>query len=82
MTAIDFYLYFPSQDAPQRAREACEADAESIMVRLVADDLNWLTLVRIDVPRGGLDDAERRFQELAERHGGEYDGYERPVSDD
>lgn len=79
MTATDFYLYFPSREAARAAGAACEADAESVTVRLAADDVNWLVLVRMDLPDGGLDEAERRFDQLAKDHGGDYDGYERTV---
>lgn len=79
MKETDFYLYFPTEDAARAAGAACEADAESVAVRRAADDVNWLTLVRLNLPDGALDDAEGRFEQLAERHSGEYDGYERTV---
>ncbi len=79
MSATDFFLYFPTRAAARAAASDCFEDGLSVTVRLGADDVNWLTQVRADVPREGLDGAERRFDELAVLHGGEYDGFERDV---
>ncbi len=76
MSAADFYLYFPTEDGARAARQACRAEGDSVDVRLGADDVNWLTLVRRDVDRADLDEAERGFEDLAGRYGGEYDGFE------
>ena len=76
VSATDFYLYFPTEDGAQAAGEFCRAEGNSVDVRLGADDVNWLTLVRRDVDRADFDAAECAFEDLARRFGGEYDGFE------
>ena len=79
----DFYLYFPTQQGAERAAAALRDEGYAVVVRLAADDINWLALASRESParlsRDDLDAIEERMFALADSLGGDYDGFERDV---
>ncbi|MDQ3822206.1 MAG: ribonuclease E inhibitor RraB, partial [Actinomycetota bacterium] len=78
---VDFYLYFPSQEQAVEASGDLRSDAYRTRVERAADgDSGWLLLAtkRIvlvdDLPR-----AQQELDDVARRHGGEYDGWDAPT---
>jgi hypothetical protein len=76
----DFYLYFPSESDALAAGSELRARGYDVVVRLGADDQNWLVLASRVISRDELDQAGKELSELAESLGGEFDGFERPTS--
>ncbi len=77
------YLYLPTEDAAEHARETLDAEGYSVEVRPSADAEEgppnpWLVLARTEtvVDEDMIDRARERFEQLAARHGGDYDGWE------
>src|SRR5579875_1183088 len=82
---INYFLYFPSEEAARHAAERLMADGYGAGVRDYrdADASNpWLTYVTAPLPESDdvdLDEVEEYMETLAAEEGGEYDGYERDV---
>lgn len=76
------YLYSPKK----RAAAAAAAELRSLQFeteeRIGADDINWLVLAchRIVPTEEAIAAARRTMEAVAERHGGEYDGWEAEVA--
>ena len=75
--SIDFFLYFPSEQAARSAADGVRAAGFDAKVEPSSYDQNWLCLATKDlVPtHGALRGIRIQFEELASRLGGEYDGW-------
>jgi hypothetical protein len=71
-----FYFYFPARASADELANALGNEGFEVEVRMGADDVNWLALATKQIGPAELDELEERFEELAESHGGEYDGNE------
>ena len=82
-TEIWFYVYFPTEAAARTAERELAPVGVHCEVRPAAKGSTWLVLARITaLPTAANVEAEsERFQALAERLGGEYDGWEAAVRD-
>ena len=83
---INYYLYFPSEEAARRAAQRLTAEGYGAEVRDASDagaSNPWLTFAAAHLPESDdeldLDDVEEHLEALAAEEGGEYDGYERDV---
>lgn len=79
----DFYLYFPTQQGAEQAATTLRGEGYAVVVRLAADDINWLALASREssaqLSSDDLDAIENRMFALADLLGGDYDGFERDV---
>jgi hypothetical protein len=77
--SFDFYLYFPDKAAADAA--SMELRAQRFEVRLEADEENWLCLATKLMPPDEdiLDQLAEWLEDLAEQHGGEFDGWETAI---
>ena len=66
------YLYFGDEAAARRAAD----DAGGEAAPSADDETIWLVKVRGDGDAAAVDALEARLADVAERHGGEYDGHE------
>jgi len=75
---IEFYLYFPNEEAAGQAAEKLEAENFDGEMRRAPDLTRWLCLVHQEmVPElSKLAAVKRRLAKLAQEFGGEYDGWE------
>ena len=75
--SIEFFLYFPSEQAARSAADGVRATGFNTKVEPSAYDQNWLCLATRDlVPtHEALHGIRIQFEELAARLGGEYDGW-------
>jgi hypothetical protein len=81
---VQHYLYVPDETAAEAVAASVRDHALDATTRLGADGVNWLVLARhLLIP---TEDAIGRIrvilEDLAERHGGEYDGWEAKVLND
>ena len=78
---VDYYFYFPSQAAAEKAAEALRAGGYEVKVRLGAYDVNWLALAtnQIVVSAAMIARVRAGMESLANSLGGEYDGWETEV---
>lgn len=81
-TEIAHYLYVPSEQIAHDGEIELVAAGYRCEVRRAARGPGWLVLAKIDlVPsRDVIAQARGRFEDLATRLGGEYDGWEAAVS--
>ena len=79
--AIDWYLYFSSREAADRAASALRNDGLQVLVRPGATG-GWLALAHGEPPATDDEfaDFEGRLRKLAESLNGEYDGWEAALS--
>ena len=79
----DFFLYFPTEEALERAAATLRNEGYAVTTRLAADETNWLALAIREDPgplsAADLDAIEERMSALAGSLGGDYDGFERDV---
>jgi hypothetical protein len=77
-TEVNYYLYFPTREAADRAAEASRSSVFASEVRRGGDGTNWLCLATANmVPSdSAIRAASERFQGVAASLGGEYDGWE------
>ncbi len=82
LTEVVNYLYVPTQDLAQQAGAELRQAGYSVEVRPAATGSNWLALAKIDlVPSAqNIQMLRERFEALAARSGGEYDGWEAAVT--
>jgi len=75
---IDFYLYFTTEEAAQKAAEKLEAEGYEGEMRMAPDLTRWMCMVREQmVPEASkIGASKRRLAKLAQEYGGEYDGWE------
>jgi hypothetical protein len=71
-----FYFYFPARASADELAKALGEEGFEVVVRIGADEVNWLALATKQIGPDELDELEERFEELAESHDGEYDGHE------
>ena len=78
---IEFFLYFPSEEAAEQAGLRLETEGFAGEVRDTPDRAAWLCLVyRQMVPeRTKLAALRKRFNTLTRELGGEYDGWETKI---
>jgi rhodanese-related sulfurtransferase len=81
-TDVVNYLYLPSEQLAQAAAAELREAGYSVEVRPAATGSNWLALARIDlVPSPeNIQLLRDRFEALAAKSGGEYDGWEAAVT--
>jgi rhodanese-related sulfurtransferase len=81
-TDVVNYLYLPTEHLAQAAAAELREAGYSVEVRPAATDSNWLALARIDlVPSPeNIQSLRDRFEALAGKSGGEYDGWEAAVT--
>ncbi len=81
-TEVVNYLYVPTQELAQEAGAELRQAGYSVEVRPAATGSNWLALAKIDlVPSAqNIQLLRDRFEALAARSGGEYDGWEAAVT--
>jgi regulator of RNase E activity RraB len=75
---IEFYLYFPTEEAAGKAAEKLEAEGFEGEMRRAPDLTRWMCLVYQQmVPElSKIAALKRRLGKLAQEFGGEYDGWE------
>jgi regulator of RNase E activity RraB len=78
---IEFFLYFPTEELANRAASEIKAEGFNVKVELGADKSSWLCLAtRQMTPRyEDLTRIRKRFDEIARKFQGEYDGWGTPV---
>ena len=78
---MEFFLYFPSEEAAQQAGSKLETEGFDGEVRSASDRAAWVCLVyRQMVPeRTKLAALRKRFNTLTRELGGEYDGWETKI---
>ena len=74
---IEFFLYFPTEAAANEAAKAIGGLGCDVKVQLAADKTNWLCFAnRLMVPDSDtLVGLRSRFNEIARKGNGEYDGW-------
>lgn len=75
---LEFYLYFPTEEAAKKAAEKLEAEGFDGEMRRAPDLTRWMCLVYQQmVPElSKIAALKRRLAKLAQESGGEYDGWE------
>ncbi len=78
---MEFYLYFPTEDVAARVADEIEADGYRVEVKRAPRGPAWMCYVtrRMTPKKSEIAAMGRRFRELAEKYGGEYDGWETEV---
>ena len=81
-TDVVNYLYLPTEPLAQQAGAELREAGYSVEVRPAATGSTWLALARIDlVPSNqNIGMLRDRFEALAMKFGGEYDGWEAAVT--
>jgi hypothetical protein len=81
-TDVVNYLYLPTETLAQQAGLELQQAGYSVEVRPAATGSNWLALARIDVVPSpqNIQLLRERFEGLATKLGGEYDGWEAAVT--
>ncbi len=78
---VEFFLYFPTSEAAERVGATLRADGFEIVVKPGAKGPDWLVqATRSMLPvEAELIALRQRFEALARREGGVYDGWGTPV---
>jgi hypothetical protein len=78
---VEFFLYFPTEELADRAAGEIKAEGFDIKVELGADKSSWLCqATKQMIPRyEDLTRIRKRFDEIARKFQGEYDGWGTPV---
>jgi hypothetical protein len=81
-TDVVNYLYLPTEPLAQAAGAELRQAGFTVEVRPAATGSNWLALARMDlVPSPeNIELLRKRFEGLATKFGGEYDGWEAAVT--
>ena len=81
-TEVNFYLYFPTREAAERAANSAQTPDLAAKVREGADGKSWLCRVsgQMVPSESAIRAASIRLQALAATLGGEYDGWEAAVT--
>lgn len=79
LRAIRHFLYFPDQQTAERVAHELRARGDRVETRIGGDDISWLVLVERDASPQSLDEQAAELEQIADAHGGEYDGWDRPV---
>jgi regulator of RNase E activity RraB len=74
---LEFFLYFPTEQAAIEAAKGIQSEVDGLEVNLGADETNWLCFgVKSMVPRpDDLRSMRTRFNQIANKHSGQYDGW-------
>jgi hypothetical protein len=78
---VDFFLYFPTEDAARQAGERVAGEARQVTVQPAASGPTWLVQV-VETMVVDLDAMHARtdeFESLSHELGGEYDGWGTPA---
>jgi regulator of RNase E activity RraB len=78
---LEFYLYFPAEDLAHKVADEIEADGYKVEVKRAPRGGTWMCYVtrRMAPKRAEIAAMGKRFRELAQKYGGEYDGWETEV---
>jgi hypothetical protein len=78
---MEFYLYFPTEELASKVADEIEADGYKVEVKRAPRGSSWMCYVtrRMVPKRAEIAAMGKRFRDLAERYGGEYDGWETEV---
>jgi hypothetical protein len=78
---VDFYLYFPTEAKARAAAPSIRKEGCTLVIRLGADDKNWLCLAtkKMLPTHSELARLRKRFETICAKYGGEYDGWEAPI---
>jgi hypothetical protein len=79
---IDYFLYFPAREQAEGAARDLREEGFDASVERAADSANeWLVLAtKTGVLTRDLTSTQDHLRALADRHGGEYDGWDAPTS--
>jgi regulator of RNase E activity RraB len=74
---IEFFLYFPTETSGNEASKDVKVEVDDVKVKLGADKKNWLCFAtkRMVPKHDELVRLRKRFNEIANKGGGEYDGW-------
>ena len=74
---IEFFLYFPTEQAANEAAKEINLEVDHLKVELGADEVDWLCFgTRSMIPEPDeLRRLRMRFDEIANKHHGQYDGW-------
>ena len=74
---IDFFLYFPTEQAANEAAKEIDLEVDELKVELGADEMNWLCFgTKSMVPEPDeLLRLRERFDQIANKHNGQNDGW-------
>ena len=74
---IDFFLYFPTEASANEASKDIAGDVDTVKVELGADKENWLCFAnkRMVPHHDKLVALRRRFDDIARKGNGVYDGW-------
>ena len=71
---VDFYLYFPSRTVADMAAAELGEEGFTVVTRDEPEE-GWLAVSGRDVSDDAIDATEKRLRQVAESHGGSYEGY-------
>jgi hypothetical protein len=79
--AFQHYLYYDSEQTGREVAQALRERGLAVEDRLGADDVSWLVLVtcRVTPTEAAVEAMREAFEDIAEKTGGEYDGWEAAV---
>ena len=72
--AVDFYLYFPSRAVADMAAAELGEEGFTVVTRDEPEE-GWLAVAGRDVSGDALEATEKRLRQVAESHGGAYEGF-------
>ena len=78
---LNFYFYFPTKPEAQAAIRSLKANGyPNSEHRHSADGANWLVLMQHSFdPNRDIEVLRSEFEKVAQRHGGEFDGWESTI---
>ena len=71
---VDFYLFFPSRTVADMAAAELGEEGFTVVTRDEPEE-GWLAVSGRDVSDDAIDATEKRLRQVAESHGGSYEGY-------
>jgi Regulator of ribonuclease activity B len=71
---LDFYLYFPSRTVADMAAAELGEEGFNVVTRDEPEE-GWLAVAGRDVSDDALEATEKRLRQVAESHGGTYEGF-------
>ena len=72
--AVDFYLYFPSRAVADMAAAELGEEGFPVVTRDEPEE-GWLAVAGRDVSHDAHEATEKRLRQVAESHGGAYEGF-------
>jgi Regulator of ribonuclease activity B len=81
-TDVEFYLYFRTREAAERAQHSVQLPGFSAVVKPAEAGKNWLCLLngRLVPSEDEISSVSKRLQTLADSLDGDYDGWEAKVT--